>query len=283
MMAAFKTGLGELGYQEGTNVAIEYRWAMDHIDQLPLLAADLVRRGVAVIAATGGDAPTRYAKAATTTIPIVFATGGDPLRAGFVTSLNRPTGNVTGITFFTLALGFKRLELLRELVSRPGLVALLVNPVEPDSGIFVADVMEAASSLGQGMIVVKAESENDFDHAFATMRQQQVQGLFVLSHPLFTSRREHLIELAAHYAIPAIYSLREFCVSGGLMSYGASITDAYRQTGVYVGRILRGAKPEELPVLQPSKFELTLNLKTAKELDLKVPPSLLARADEVIE
>jgi putative ABC transport system substrate-binding protein len=283
MVTAFWNGLSELGYLEGRNVAIQYRWAQDQMDRLKTLAADLVSRDVMVIAATGGDEAARAAKSVTTTIPIVFATGGDPLMAGLVTSLNRPQSNVTGVTFFTLTLGLKRLELLRDLTPGVAAVALLVNPDEPSMEAGLADVQQAAQAIGQQIVIANARSEGDFDTAFATMVRERAQALLVLSHPLFTSRRDHLIALSARYGIPTIYALREFASSGGLMSYGASITDAYRQTGIYVGRIIKGAKPAELPVLQPTKFELVINLKTAKTLGLDVPHSLLARADEVIE
>ena len=281
-VTAFREGLSSAGYIEGRNVAIEYRWAEDQMDRLPAMVADLVNRRVAVIAAFAADPP-RAAMAATTTIPIVFATGGDPIALGLVTSLNRPTANVTGVTFFTVALGRKLLELLRELVPRAGLIAVLYNPTASYAKDNVKDIQDAARALGQPIHIVSAGAENELDAAVASMARERAQALLILSSPLFTSRRERLVSLAVRYALPAIYSNRESAVSGGLMSYGASTSDAYRQAGVYVGRILKGAKPADLPVLQPTTFELVINLNTAKALGITIPPSLLLRADEVIQ
>ena len=283
LVTAFRQGLSSAGYVEGRNVAIEYRWADDQLDRLPAMAADLVNRRVAVIAAFGGERPAQVAMAATTTIPIVFAIGGDPVKLGLVASLNRPTANVTGVSFFTIALGLKRLELLRELVPRASVIAVLFNPNDGNAKDNLKDVQNAARTLGQQIHVVSAGAENEFDKAFASIARERAQALLVLSSPLFTSRRERFIALVARHALPAIYFQRESAASGGLMSYGASTSEAYRQAAVYVSRILKGAKPADLPVQQPTSFELVINLKTAKALGITIPPSLLLRADEVIQ
>ena len=283
LVTAFRQGLSSAGYVEGRNLAIEYRWAEDQLDRLPAMAADLVGRRVAVIATFGGERPAQVAMAATTTIPIVFATGADPVKSGLVTSLNRPTANVTGVTFFTIALGQKRLELLRELVPRAALIAVLYNPSMSNAKDNLKDVQDAARALGQPIYFVSAGAENEFDTAFASIARERAQALLVLSSPLFTNRREHLNALVARHGLPAIYSQRESAESGGLMSYGASTSEAYRQAAVYVNRILKGAKPADLPVQQPTSFELVINLKTAKALGITIPPSLLLRADEVIQ
>jgi putative tryptophan/tyrosine transport system substrate-binding protein len=282
-LAAFREGLKEIGYVEGQNVAIEYRWAEGHYDRLPGLAADLVRRQVALIAATGGDPSALAAKSATTTIPIVFNVAEDPVKAGLVTSLNRPGGNMTGVSMLTAAMDEKRLELLHELVPRAAVIVVLVNPNFSEAGTESRIVDAAARVLNRQIQILNASNDRDIDVAFAALAQQHVGALLVASDPFFFTRREQLVALAARHAIPTIYFVREFVVAGGLMSYGANFATLYRQLGVYAGRIIRGEKPADLPVVQPTKFEFVINLKTAKSLGLAIPPSLLALADEVIE
>jgi putative ABC transport system substrate-binding protein len=282
-VAAFHRGLKALGYVEGDNVAIEYRWADGVYDRLPTLAADLVRRRVAVIAATGGHLSGLAAKAATSSIPIVFNTGEDPVSLGLVTSINRPGGNATGIYIFLAEMDTKRLELLRELVPNAALIAVLLNPTWIRFKAVSKEIAEAARAAGQRIDVVEASNEHEIHGAFKRIAPLRPQALLVGADPFFNARREQLVTLANHYAIPAIYELREFAVAGGLMSYGTSLTEAYRQVGVYTGRVLKGEKPTELPVVQSSRFELVINLQTAKALGIEIPPTLLARADEVIE
>jgi putative ABC transport system substrate-binding protein len=283
LLDAFRLGLGETGYVEGKNVAIEYRWADNQADRLPGLATDLVRRQVAVIAAVGGLAAPRAAKDATTTIPIVFTLGSDPVKAGLVSALNRPGGNATGISLFSGLLLTKRLEVARDLAPRSTLVAVLMNPSSPEYGADLEELQNAARAIDQRITVLKASGANELAAVFEMTVQQQATALLVMTDVLFNNRRNELVALAAHYAVPTIYFQREAVQVGGLMSYGANIPDLYRQIGAYAGRILKGDKPENLPVLQPTKIELIINLKTAKALGLDIPPTLLARADEVIE
>ena len=273
----------EMGYVEGRNVAIEYRWAEGQNDRLPALAADLVRQQVAVIAATGGNAPAVAAKTATGSIPIVFSGGGDPVRLGLVASLSRPGGNATGVNMFTSTLEPKRLGLLRELVPSAALLAVLMNPNSPNIDTQLKDLQEAARAVGQQIHVLYAGSGRELDTAFATLTQLRAEALLICSDVFFNSIRDHIVALAARYAIPAIYEWREFAAAGGLMSYGTNLAEGYRQVGVYTGRILKGEKPADLPVVQSIKFEFVINLKTAQTLGLDVPPGLVAQADEVIE
>jgi putative tryptophan/tyrosine transport system substrate-binding protein len=280
-LTAFRQGLRETGYVEGQNVAIEYRWAQDQYDRLPDLAADLVRRQVTVIAAD--TTSTIVAKAATTTIPIVYTGGGDPVKLGLVASLNRPGGNVTGVTFVNAELGAKQLGLLHELQPRAVRVAVLVDPNYPLTEFFVSDVQAAASSIGKQIEVLEAPTGRDIDMAFARLAEKPIDALLVAPSPLLNNRRVQLVTLAAYRRVPAIYSWREAAEVGGLMSYGTSLSDAYRQAGVYIGRILKGEKPADLPVIQSSKFEFVINLNTARAFGLSFSPGLLAIADEVIE
>jgi putative ABC transport system substrate-binding protein len=282
-VVAFRQGLAEAGYVEGQNVEIAFRWAEGQYDRLPMMAADLARRQVTAILATGGNPPVFAVKAATATIPIVFIIGSDPVEVGFVASLNRPGANITGVSLFTSVLVAKRLELLRELVPAAPIIAFLVNPdnsnAQPDTAVMQA----AAARLGQKLIVLSARTDQDIDLAFASLGQQQATALVVNTDAFFLTRRNQLASLEARYAIPTIHDLREYTAAGGLLSYGTNLADAYRQGGTYVGRILRGEKPHSLPVVQPTKFDLVINLTTAKALGLEVPPTLLALADEVIE
>jgi putative ABC transport system substrate-binding protein len=280
--AAFLEGLKESGYIEGQNVAVEYRFAEGQFDRFPALASDLVRSQVAVLF-VASNAGALAARQATRTIPIVFIVGDDPATSGLVPSLNRPGGNLTGVYQFAAGLEAKRLGLLHEMVPRATIIAVLVNPNYSGAEDQLREVQEAAASLGVQLVIMRANVESDFDAAFSTLVQQRATALLVCSSPFFNIRREQLVVLAARHALPAIYEWREFAAAGGLMSYGTSISDAYRQAGVYAGRILKGAKPADLPVVQSTKFEFVINLSTAKALGLAVPDSLLARADEVIE
>jgi putative ABC transport system substrate-binding protein len=282
-VAAFREGLKQAGYIEGQNVVVEYHWPEGNYDRLPTLAADLVRRQVAVIAAVGGEPSPLAAKAATATIPIVFSIGGDPVRLGLVASLNRPGGNITGVNFFQSELGAKRLGLLHELVPNATVIGMLVNPTFADAETHARDAKDAAIPLGLQIHVVRARTVDDFDAAFAALAQQKINALLLANDAFFLSERRKLIALAARYAIAAIYFWREFALDGGLMSYSPSLAQAYRQVGIYTGKILSGTKPADLPVVQPTKFEFVINLKTAKTLGLAFPPGLLAITDEVIE
>jgi len=282
-VAAFRQGLSETGYVEGQNLTIEYRWAEGDYNRLPALAADLVDRKVDVIVAAGGPSSALAAKSATSTIPIVFTAVNDPVAVGLIASLARPGGNLTGFNGMGVELMPKRLELLSELVPKADVIALLVNPNDANAERMIRDVQEASRVKGLQLHILKADSEGEIETAFASLVQLHAGGLLVGPDAFFLSRRDQLLTLASRQAVPAIYLWREFAAAGGLISYGASFAAIYRQVGVYVGRILAGAKPADLPVQQPTTFELVVNLKTAKALGLMVPPSILARADEVIE
>jgi putative ABC transport system substrate-binding protein len=282
LLAAFRQGLNEIGYAEGRTVTIEYGWADGQSDRLPALAAELLRRKVAVFA-TGGPAAALAAKAASTTIPLVFVSSSDPVQLGLVASFNRPGGNATGVSFIASELVAKQSELLHQLVPNAAVIGVLVNPTSANAEVQLKDVPAAARTLGLEIVVQNASSERDFDAAFAALVQQRAGALVVGSDPLFYTRRQQLAAMATRHALPAIYADREYAEAGGLMSYGTSIAAAFRQAGVYTGRILRGEQPAELPVMQATKFDLTINLITAKALGITVPPGLLVAADEVIE
>jgi putative tryptophan/tyrosine transport system substrate-binding protein len=279
--AAFNRGLSEWGFSEGQNVTVEYRWAEGQASRLPELANDLVKRNVAVIVATGGSLP--VARAATSTIPIVAAIGGDAVKLGLVKSINRPGGNLTGVAVFTSDLEGKRFELLNEIVPKGPTIGVLIDPKFDASDLQVQSVRAAAQSAGRNILIVGASVDADLDKAFTKLVQPRVGGLTVVGGPFFLAKRERLLALTREHAIPAIYENREFTAAGGLMSYGTNVMDVYRQVGVYTGRVLKGEKPAELPILQPTKFDTAINLKTAKALGLDVPTSILLRADEVIE
>ena len=279
----FRRGLSEAGFVEGRNMAIDYRFAENQPDRLPALAADLVGRKVAVIVASGGGAAVLAAKAATANIPIVFVFGGDPIGEGYVVSLNRPGGNITGASFFGSVLGGKALALLQEVVPNAAVTALLVNPKSPESARVLSDTQEAARMLGRQLLALNASTPGEIETAFATLREQRAGALLAYGDAFLGARRQQIVALAARDAIPVMYSSRDFVDEGGLMSYGNDIPDAYRRAALYVGRILKGEKPADLPIDQATRFEFVINLKTAKALGLDIPPSVLARADEVIE
>ena len=280
-VAAFRDGLQSTGYTEGNNVEIEFRWADGHYDRLPALANDLVRRQVAVIVTLGGGPPASAAKAASTTIPIVFMVGRDPVEMGLVKSLNRPSGNATGINLLIVEMESKRIELIRQLAPTNSVFAVLVNPKSADADVQLKAVQSAAHALNEQIKIFNISNEVDVERAFAKFREDG--GFILVADPFFVNRRDRIISSAAQGRFPGLYFLREFAESGGLASYGSDLAEAYRQVGVYTGKILSGAKPDDLPVVQPTKFDFVINLKTAKALGLNVPPSLLAIADEVIE
>jgi putative ABC transport system substrate-binding protein len=282
-LAALRQALSETGFVEGQNLAIEYRWAEGRFDRMPALAADLVGRKVDVIVAAGGTPASRAAKNATSTIPVVFVTNDDPVGDGLVASLARPGGNVTGISLLTRELNLKRFELLSELVPQAKVIALLETPNIPATERVMLAVLEAAQANGVQLHILRAGTESEIDAAFAALVQRQAGALVVSAHPVFYSRREQIVALAACHAVPAIYEVREFATAGGLISYGPSLMAVFRQVGIYAGKILKGANPADLPVVQPTTFELVINLKTAKALGIAVPSTLLTRADEVIE
>jgi putative ABC transport system substrate-binding protein len=283
LLAAFRRGLGETGYIEGQNVEIEYRLAEGQYDRLPALATELVNRRVSVIAVGGGTVSALAAKAATATIPIVFISDSDPVKIGLVTSINLPGGNATGIHQLTAGLEAKRVGLLHELVPSATAIAVLVNPTYSDAEAQIKEVQDAARTLGLQLHILKASSDSDFDPAFATVIEQRAGALLVASDPFIFSRRTAIVQLAARHSVPTVYQFRECATIGGLMSYGTRIADSYHQVGVYTGRILRGAKPADLPVVQSTNFEFVINLKTARSLGMTISPTLVAQADEVIE
>jgi len=282
-LAAFRHGLGQTGYFEGKNVTIEYRWAEGHYDRLPAMAAELVARQVAVIAAVGGEPSGLAAKAATTTIPIVCSLGGDAVKAGLVTQLNRPGGNITGVTILGVEIAPKRLELAHQLVPAASTLAALINSKFPLGLAEARDMQAAAHSLGLQITVLDASNESEIETVFANLAQQKIAGLIINTDPFLLGQRRQIVQLAARHNVPAVYFLREFVDAGGLMSYGPSVANSYRQAGIYVGRVLKGEKVGELPVVQPTKFDLVINLRTARNLGLEIPTNLLVAADEVIE
>jgi putative tryptophan/tyrosine transport system substrate-binding protein len=282
-VAAFREGLQEAGYRDGENVAIEYRWAEGKNERLPALAADLARRQVAVIATPGSANAARAAKSVTTATPIVFETGADPIASGLVTSLSRPNGNVTGVTSLNVRVGQKRLEVLRHLLPMAGIVAALINPTNANAEAIIEDLQTAAPALGRQLNILQAGSEQDLELAFATLAQIRTDALVVSPDPFFIGRKERLVDLTVRHRVAAMFFSRDFAAAGGLISYGGSVTESHRQAGIYAGRILAGEKPANLPVMQVTKFELAINLRTARALGLTVPQTLLVTADEVIE
>jgi len=283
LVGAFRQGLKEAGFVESQNVALDFRWGEGDYDRLPAYAIELARRPVTVIVATGGDPAAQAAKAATTTIPIVFVSGSDPVKVGLVSSLNRPEGNITGIHLLLLGMGAKRLGLLRELIPTANPIGVLLNPNFADAQTQLRDVEEAAKPLGLQLVVLKARTELEINVAFEELVQRRIGAVLIGSDPFFTTRRGYLAALTVRHALPAMFDLREYVAAGGLMSYGASLADAYRQAGTYTGRILKGEKPADLPIMQSTKFDFVINLNTAKVFGLTLPPTLLALADEVIE
>ncbi|HWX29856.1 MAG TPA: ABC transporter substrate-binding protein [Steroidobacteraceae bacterium] len=283
LVAAFRQGLRETGFVEGQNLAIAFRWAEGHYDRLPALAAELVGLRVAVLYSAGGPAAALAAKAATSVIPIVFSAANDPVGRGLVASLNRPGGNVTGMSLFASDLWAKNVELLKELVPTANVMAYLVNPSSPSVATYLKGAAEAASALGVDIHLLNASTERELDEAFASLARLRVGGLIVPNEPYLDSQRDRIATLAARYAVPALYNLREYVVAGGLASYGPSLPDSYRRAAMYAGRILKGEKPTDLPIQVPTKFEFVINLKAAKAIGITIPPTLLARADEVIE
>jgi putative ABC transport system substrate-binding protein len=283
VLAALRDGLKATGFNDGSNIRIEFRWAFGHYERVPALAVDLARRQVAVIIAAGGNVSAVAARAATSTIPIVFTGSDNPVEIGLIASLARPGGNITGVSLFTSDLEAKRFALLRELAPQARLIAMLINPKNPSAERDMRDVQDAANAVSQAVLFVRASSEIELDAAFDTIVEHKSDALLVGHDPYFNSRREQIVALAARHKMPTIYEFREFVLAGGLMSYGSRLTENYHLAGTYAGRILKGANPGGLPVVQPSKFELVLNQRTAKALGLTIPPTLLARADEVIE
>jgi putative tryptophan/tyrosine transport system substrate-binding protein len=283
LVAAFRKGLAEAGYVEGQNVAVEYRWGEGQYDRLPALAADLVQRGVAVLVTTGGEPAALAAKAATSTVPIVFAVGGDPVKTGLVESFNRPGGNATGVYVLTTAPEAKRLGLLHEMVPGTRVVGILIDPNYQQAETQAQELRDAAGTIGQGLHIANAGSDAELESALETLVRERADALLVSAAPFFDTRRGRIIAFAAEHRMPAIYQFREYVAGGGLMSYGVSLPEGYRQVGLYAGQILKGAKPADLPIVQSIKFEFVINLKTAKTLGIEVPAMLLARADEVIE
>ncbi|TMJ57465.1 MAG: ABC transporter substrate-binding protein [Alphaproteobacteria bacterium] len=283
LIAAFRRGLGEAGLAEGQNASVEYRWALGEYAKLPMLATELVRGQIDVLVAVGGEPAVLAAKAATSTIPIIAVFVGDPVESGLVASLNRPGGNITGISGINGTLETKRLGLLHELVQRAMTLGLLLNPNFPAAARQLKDMQEAARSIDVQLQIFNARTDPEIDAAFETVAQRRIRGLVVAADTLFVTHRDRLVALAARHAVPAIYSLREFAALGGLMSYGIDLQDLYRNVGLYAGRILKGTRPADLPIMQPTKFEMVINMKTARKLDLAVPATLLAQADEVIE
>jgi putative tryptophan/tyrosine transport system substrate-binding protein len=283
VVMAFREGLKKASYVEGQNVTIDYRWAKGHYDQLQALAADLVQRQVLVIAATGGSISAQAAKTATATIPIVFNVGEDPIKLGLIANFNRPGGNITGVYTLSPALEVKRLGLLRELAPQAAIIGVLLNPTNPDADLQQRDIQAAAAAIGQDLRIFNASNESDIEIAFAGLIQQRANALLIGNDVFLTNRREQIVSLAARHAIPTIYSFRSFAESGGLISYSSNLIEVYQQVGFYVGRVLKGEKPFDLPVVQPTKFELVINLKTAKALGVKISDNLLSLADEVIE
>jgi putative ABC transport system substrate-binding protein len=282
-LAGFRRGLAQAGYVEGQNVLIDYRWAENHYDRLPEMASDLVRSGVTVIAALGGPITALAVKAVTTTIPFIFISGVDPVKLGLVDSFNRPSGNATGVNMFITAVESKRLGLLHELTPSADLIGVLVNPNSPELDTQLNDMQVAARTIGCELHIVRVGTNRGLTDAFARLAETTVRALLVAADPFFNSERETIVALAAHYRIPAIYESRGYATAGGLISYGPNLSDMYRQVGLYTGQILKGSKPAQLPVIQPTALELIINVKTAKTLGLEIPPQLLARADEVIE